>query len=216
MNTLVQTNSWIYTQEFLEKLKIPVPSEKELKSFDIANAFYTEFLYIAYSQDLLSMLNSLKIWAANNNLDIFADLTLDMIPIVWLGEGYYGIVQKQSDRIIMPCALYQHFDDLYINFPVSNYSALEICEAYRKLFENEENVAMNITYAKTLDQLKKEFGKNFRDFDIIFKGPDYYDLYFNPVSKRHVVAPVGEILKTIFEQQLIYFHKLISIHEKLK
>lgn len=36
----------------------------------------------------------MKIWAANNNFDMFTDLTLDMIPIIWLGEGYYGIVER--------------------------------------------------------------------------------------------------------------------------
>ena len=216
LNTVIQKNNWIYTKEFLEKLRIPIPTEQQLKNFDIANAFYKEFLYIVYSTDIISMLNSMKIWAANNNFDIFTDLTLDMIPIVWLGEGYYGIVEKNKERIIMPCALYQYFDDLYENFPVSNFSVLDICEAYKKLFENEGNVAMNIVYAKTIDELKKEFGKNFKDFDVLFEGPGYYDLYFSPVSKRFVVAPIREILKRMFEMQLVYFHKLLNVHEKFK
>ncbi|WAM31591.1 hypothetical protein [Caldicellulosiruptor naganoensis] len=216
LNNIIQTNSWIYTKEFLEKLRIPLPTEQQLKSFDVANAFYKEFLCIVYSADIISMLNSMKIWAANNSYDTFTDLTLDMIPIIWLGEGYYGIVEKNKTKTIMPCALYQYFDDLYINFPVSNFSALDICEAYKKLFENEENVAMNIIYAKTIEDLKREFNKNFKDFDILFEGPDYYDLYFSPVSKRYIVAPIREILKTIFEHQLIYFHKLLNIHERFK
>lgn len=216
LNAIIQTNKWIYTEEFLEKIDVPIPKDTQLKNFDIANAFYKEFLHVGYYSDIISMLNSIKIWAANNNFDLFADLTLDMVPVIWLGEGYYGIVERNTDRIIMPCALYQYFDDLYANFPVSNFSALDICEAYKKLFESEENVAMNIVYAKTIEELKKEFNKNFKDFDILFEGPGYYDLYFSPISKRYVVAPIREILKRIFEMQLVYFHKLLNVHEKFK
>lgn len=107
-----------------------------------------------------------------------------MIPIIWLGEGYYGIIAKYKEKMIMPCALYQHFEDLYINFPMSDFVPFDICDAYKKLLENEENVAMNIIYARTIDEIKREFKKNFKEFEIIFKGPDYYDLYVSPISKK--------------------------------
>ncbi len=215
LNTVIQENKWIYTHELLEKIKVPLPSQNQLKSFEVANSFYKEFLHVVYAVDILSMLNSLKIWAANNNLEMFALLTTDMIPIVWLGEGYYGIIAKYKEKMIIPCALYQHFEDLYINFPMSDFVPFDICDAYRKLMENEENVAMNIVYARSIDELKREFKKNFKEFEIVFKGPDYYDLYVSPIGKKYVVAPLKEILKDFFQNQIIYFSQLLSVQENL-
>lgn len=215
LNTVIQENKWIYTHELLEKIKVPLPSQNQLKSFEVANSFYKEFLHVVYAVDILSMLNSLKIWAANNNLEMFALLTTDMIPILWLGEGYYGIIAKYKEKMIIPCALYQHFEDLYINFPMSDFVPFDICDAYRKLMENEENVAMNIVYARSIDELKREFKKNFKEFEIVFKGPDYYDLYLSPIGKKYVVAPLKEILKDFFQNQIIYFSQLLSVQENL-
>lgn len=68
--------------------------------------FYKEFLYVVYVVDIFFMLNLLKIWAVNNNLEIFVLFIIDMILIVWFGEGYYGIIVKYKEKMIILCVFY--------------------------------------------------------------------------------------------------------------
>lgn len=79
-----------------------------------------------------------------------------------------------------------------------DFVLFDICDVYRKFMENEENVVMNIVYVRSIDELKREFKKNFKEFEIIFKGFDYYDLYVSSIGKKYIVVFLREILKDFF------------------
>lgn len=161
------------------------------------------------------MLNLLKIWVVNNNLEIFVLFIIDMILIVWFGEGYYGIIVKYKEKMIILCVFYQYFEDFYINFLMFDFVLFDICDVYRKFMENEENVVMNIVYVRSIDELKREFKKNFKEFEIIFKGFDYYDLYVSFIGKKYIVVFLREILKDFFQNQIIYFLQFLFVQENL-
>lgn len=106
IDMLVRENRWIYTKEkLINEYNIKtLPTDDMLKSFDSALIDYDKFKFVVYAESIHSLIQSAKLWAKKNDYEIFAKLSMDSIPVVWLGEGYYGIYSSDGKAVIMPVA----------------------------------------------------------------------------------------------------------------
>lgn len=211
IDKITRENKWIVKKDdYLDQSWFS--SEEETKNVEIAKVVQERYgknkiPYIVYANDLYSLLNSMKIWAYMNDLFLYTDLTMDMVPIVWAGEGYYCVVKDNGKYAIVPCAMVNRIRIPEKKSPIQELRPLEI---YKQLVAEEPSVALNLVNAKTEEELKEEFGKLYKNFEIVFEGPGVYDLYYDPIQKKKYVMQYTTILKRLFETHFMYFYRILN------